>query len=105
MAQGREIGQAPFELDKDRTQADGKRRTTPDSVRKALGMLVEAELWQADSDLLSRRMRLPMGGEVHDGTFVDLATLCDPSHLGTNWPTGMLEYMGLMAKMPPAPES
>ena len=84
---------------------DGKRRTTPASVQRAVNRLIEAELWPADSDLLKRRMRLPMGGEVHEGGFVDLASKCGPERLGENWPTGMLEYMGLMAKMPPAPES
>ena len=101
------MGPAPFELDEDRTRREGKRRTTPASVQAALSMLIEAEFWPPDSKLLApdHRMQLPMAGEVHRGGFVDLATLCAPERLSTEWPAGMLEYMGLMAKMPPAPES
>jgi hypothetical protein len=47
--------------------------------------------------MATQRLRVPMGAEVIEGSYADVATrYCQIDHLGRNWPAGFMKYLRML---------
>jgi hypothetical protein len=87
----------PFVVDDTRTSIDDKtglevRYATAESVQKAFADPVIDR-----ADMATQRLRVPMGAEVIEGSYADVATrYCQIDHLGRNWPAGFMKYLRML---------
>jgi len=93
-------GRFHFELDGERTERDGKPRTTRESVDDSIAVMRAAgHLATLD---LEKQYKIVLKGEEFEGTIPELTTLCNPDHLNSGGMDGFKMWVGVVG-LPPKP--